>query len=114
MTALLVALGAAVGAPLRYLLDTAVKARRPSVFPWGTWVVNLAGSFVLGGVVALTPLSGPGFAALLVEFRVHEHHVGHEAKLLEARSSGAAAAGRRLVLCGGGGRLRRRCWSETS
>lgn len=65
MTALLVALGAAVGAPLRYLIDTAVKARTPSAFPWGTWVINVVGSFVLGAVVALTPAAGPGFAALL-------------------------------------------------
>ncbi|MEJ8280054.1 fluoride efflux transporter FluC [Pseudonocardia spirodelae] len=64
MTALLVALGAAAGAPLRYLVDSAVKARTPSAWPWGTWVINVSGSFLLGGVVALTPLLGPGTAAL--------------------------------------------------
>ena len=48
MTVLLVALGAAIGAPLRYLADRAVQARRDSVFPWGTWCVNVAGSFLLG------------------------------------------------------------------
>lgn len=51
MTALLVALGAAVGAPLRYLADRAVQARHDSVFPWGTFSVNVAGSFVLGLLV---------------------------------------------------------------
>lgn len=35
MTVLLVALGAALGAPLRYLADRAVQARHGSVFPWG-------------------------------------------------------------------------------
>lgn len=45
---LLVALGGAVGAPLRYLTDRAVQARHDSVFPWGTFVVNAAGSLVLG------------------------------------------------------------------
>ena len=48
MTVLLVALGAAVGAPLRYLVDRAVQARHDSVFPWGTLAVNIAGSFMLG------------------------------------------------------------------
>jgi CrcB protein len=45
---LLVALGAGVGAPLRYLTDRAVQARHDSVFPWGTFTVNAAGSVVLG------------------------------------------------------------------
>ena len=48
MTALLVVLGAAVGAPLRYLVDRAVQAKHDSVFPWGTFTVNVVGSFVLG------------------------------------------------------------------
>ncbi|HKR52372.1 MAG TPA: fluoride efflux transporter CrcB [Pseudonocardiaceae bacterium] len=48
MITLLVALGAAVGAPLRYLVDRAVQARHDTLFPWGTFVVNVAGSFTLG------------------------------------------------------------------
>ena len=48
MTALLVVLGAALGAPLRYLVDRAVQARHDSVFPWGTFTVNVAGSLLLG------------------------------------------------------------------
>ncbi|HEU4421317.1 MAG TPA: fluoride efflux transporter CrcB [Pilimelia sp.] len=48
MTALLVVLGAAVGAPLRYLVDRAVQARHDSLFPWGTFAVNVAGSLILG------------------------------------------------------------------
>lgn len=47
-SALLVMLGAAVGAPLRYLIDRAVQARHASVFPWGTFTVNVAGSFIFG------------------------------------------------------------------
>jgi fluoride exporter len=54
MTALLVALGAAVGAPLRYLADRAVQSRHDSVFPWGTFTVNVAGSFILGVLIAGT------------------------------------------------------------
>ncbi|MFF4652990.1 fluoride efflux transporter CrcB [Streptomyces sp. NPDC001380] len=48
MTWLLVAAGAAVGAPLRYLTDRAVQARHDAVFPWGTLAVNVAGCLVLG------------------------------------------------------------------
>ncbi|AEM84218.1 fluoride efflux transporter FluC [Streptomyces violaceusniger] len=48
MNWLLVVAGAAVGAPLRYLTDRAVQARHDSVFPWGTLMVNLVGSLVLG------------------------------------------------------------------
>jgi CrcB protein len=51
MTALLVVLGAAVGAPLRYLADRAVQARHDSVFPWGTFTVNIVGSFILGVLI---------------------------------------------------------------
>jgi CrcB protein len=60
-TALLVALGAAMGAPARYLLDTAVKARTGP--PWGTLVVNLLGAGAAGLVAGLAP--GPGFVTLL-------------------------------------------------
>ena len=48
MNWLLVVGGGMVGAPLRYLTDRAVQARHDSVFPWGTFVVNVTGSLVLG------------------------------------------------------------------
>ncbi|MFJ7151472.1 fluoride efflux transporter CrcB [Streptomyces sp. NPDC100445] len=48
MNWLLVSAGAAVGAPLRYLTDRAVQARHDSLFPWGTFVVNMAGCLLLG------------------------------------------------------------------
>ncbi|MFF5141707.1 fluoride efflux transporter CrcB [Streptomyces sp. NPDC013157] len=48
MNWLLVVLGAMVGAPLRYLTDRAVQARHDSVFPWGTFVVNVTGCLILG------------------------------------------------------------------
>lgn len=43
-----VAGGGAVGALLRYLLSGAVHSVTDSMYPWGTLVVNLAGSFVAG------------------------------------------------------------------
>lgn len=48
-----VCLGAAVGAPGRYVVDRAVQARHDSVMPWGTVLVNVAGSLVLGVLVGL-------------------------------------------------------------
>jgi fluoride exporter len=53
VTWLLVALGGAVGAPLRYLLDRAVQGRHDSLFPWGTFAVNVLGSLGLGAVTGL-------------------------------------------------------------
>ncbi|MFJ1897119.1 MULTISPECIES: fluoride efflux transporter CrcB [unclassified Streptomyces] len=48
MNWLLVIAGAAVGAPLRYLTDRAVQSRHDTVFPWGTFTVNVTGCLVLG------------------------------------------------------------------
>jgi CrcB protein len=50
---LYVCLGAAVGAPARYLVDRAVQSRHDSLLPWGTLTVNVAGSLVLGLVAGL-------------------------------------------------------------
>ncbi len=58
MTALLVVLGAMVGAPARYLIDLHVQSRHRSVFPWGTFTINIAGSFVLGVVAAAVSSKG--------------------------------------------------------
>ncbi|MEV0809188.1 fluoride efflux transporter CrcB [Micromonospora sp. NPDC050200] len=71
MTVLLIAVGAALGAPLRYLADRVVQARHDSVFPWGTLTVNVAGSLLLGAVLAVpagpavTTLVGTGFCGAL-------------------------------------------------
>ncbi|MFF5636083.1 fluoride efflux transporter CrcB [Streptomyces sp. NPDC012825] len=54
---LLVAAGGAVGAPLRHLTDRAVQARHDTVFPWGTFTVNVVGSLILG-LVTGAALSG--------------------------------------------------------
>ncbi|MHA6798904.1 fluoride efflux transporter CrcB [Bounagaea algeriensis] len=63
MTLLWVTLGAAVGAPLRYLVDRAVQTRHDSVFPWGTLTVNVTGSAILGFLLALP--AGPAVSAVL-------------------------------------------------
>jgi len=48
-----VCLGAAFGAPARYLVDRFVQSRLDAVMPWGTLSVNVAGSLVLGFVTGL-------------------------------------------------------------
>jgi len=71
-----VALGAVVGAPVRF----AVERRMASSYPWGTWLVNVVGSAVLGAlagavatsdadsVAALVALVGTGFCGSLTTF----------------------------------------------
>jgi fluoride exporter len=66
VTVLLIAAGAAVGAPLRYLIDRFVQRRTGGGFPWGTLTVNVTGSLVLGFVseaagTRLSLLFGVGF-----------------------------------------------------
>jgi fluoride exporter len=74
MTVLLVALGAAAGAPLRYLADRLVQARHDTVFPWGTFTVNTLGSSILGFLAALPAgdgtlaLAGTGFCGALTTY----------------------------------------------
>jgi CrcB protein len=81
VTALLVALGAAVGAPLRFLASTHLDGR----FHTGTLVANVAGSFLLGLFSALAlsdhaaALLGVGFCGGLTTysaFSVQTHDLG--------------------------------------
>jgi len=55
-----VALGGAVGATSRWLLDRLIEQRTESVFPWSTFTINLTGCFVIG---------------VLVEAVVDRHHL---------------------------------------
>lgn len=73
-----VAAATAVGAVLRFLLDTAITRVRRGAFPWGTFVINVLGAFVLGLVTALAAdgrlgdtrhdLLGPGLCAGFTTF----------------------------------------------
>lgn len=50
----------AIGAVSRYLVDDVVRSRFPGRFPWGTFVINVTGSFVLGVVTGLALYHGLG------------------------------------------------------
>jgi len=43
-----VALGGALGASSRYLLDTLIERNVSSVFPWATFTINITGCVVIG------------------------------------------------------------------
>lgn len=89
MTALLVVLGAALGAPLRYAVDLLIRARFGSGFPWGTFAVNVVASLLLGLVLgavaspAVVALVGTGFCGALSTYSTF----GHETVALAARGS---------------------------
>lgn len=78
MSWLLVALGAAFGAPARYLLDRGVQTRAGSAFPFGTLTVNIAGSLLLGLLIGsadhggasadLVLLAGVGFCGAFTTY----------------------------------------------
>jgi fluoride exporter len=98
VTFLLVLLGGMIGAPARYLADRALQARHDSVFPWGTFAVNMAGSLVLGFLLgaqrhlglsaSVVLLLGTGFCGGLTTFSTF----GYETlRLLEDGAVGEAS-----------------------
>jgi CrcB protein len=103
MTVLLVLLGGLVGAPARYLTDVTVQRLHDTVFPWGTWTVNVAGSCVLGLVASAAPdwvvtLAGTGFCGALTTFSTFGYEtvrLAEEGELTAAAANvvGSVAAG---------------------
>jgi CrcB protein len=62
-TYLLVALGSAIGGAGRYWASGAVANWFGQTFPWGTLIVNLSGSFVIGLFATLTAPDGRIFVS---------------------------------------------------
>jgi CrcB protein len=97
MMLLMIALGAAVGAPARYLTDRAVQSRHESVMPWGTLSVNVIGSLILGALTgagtAVSPsvvaLLGTGFCGALTTYSTFSFETW---RLIEEEAYGAAVA----------------------
>ncbi|MEV4949275.1 fluoride efflux transporter CrcB [Streptomyces sp. NPDC053755] len=94
MNWLLVLAGGAVGAPLRYLTDRAVQSRHDSLFPWGTFTVNVVGSFVLGLLTGVTSarahlLLGTGLCGALTTYSTFSYE---SLRLYESGARGYAAA----------------------
>ncbi len=62
-----VALGGAIGASARYLTNVSVTRWMGHGYPWGTMVVNILGSFLMGVlVVVLAKKGGTSYAPLLM------------------------------------------------
>jgi CrcB protein len=49
----MIALGGALGAIARYQVASLIQSRLASGFPWGTFVVNVSGCFIMGAVMAV-------------------------------------------------------------
>ena len=63
---LLVMLGGAIGAGLRYGVGTAAAARLGTGWPWGTFIVNLAGGLLMGLLAAFALERGRASEPLLL------------------------------------------------
>jgi CrcB protein len=96
VTAVLVIVGALVGAPLRLLADRIAVARRGHGTVLGTLTVNVVGSAVLGAVLGtatappeVTAMVGTGFCGTLTTFSTFGYDV---VRLVEERLVGRALA----------------------
>jgi fluoride exporter len=108
LTVLLVALGAAAGAPLRF----AVERRMASAYPWGTFSVNVVGSAILGVLLGVLHAQGEstswvlslvgvgfcgslttfgGYAAQVLDFAVAPRTTGARARVGHAVEYAAAS-----------------------
>jgi fluoride exporter len=98
MSWLLIGLGGFAGAISRFAVDTAVSARVDGAFPWGTFLVNVSGSFLLGllyAVIAeraLLPeeVRGPLLIGFIGAYTTFSTYMLETWRLVEAGSIGTA------------------------
>jgi CrcB protein len=92
-----IAVAGALGAPVRYLLDGFVQDRSAGMFPRGTFVVNVTGSFLLGVLTGLLlyhafpsdpkTVLGTGYCGAYTTFSTFTYET---VRLAEERAFGAA------------------------
>lgn len=58
--------GGVLGAPSRYALDQWVSSRTKGFFPWGTFLINATGAFLLGLISGLALYHGLGHLPVAV------------------------------------------------
>lgn len=63
---ILVFLGAGVGGVIRFVLGSLVYSFTGRNFPWGTWVINLSGSYLMGLLLVLFTQKYTNSAPVLV------------------------------------------------
>ena len=54
----LIAVGSAIGGVARFWISGMIESRIGQEFPWGTLVVNVSGSFVIGLFIAIASVEG--------------------------------------------------------
>jgi CrcB protein len=107
---LLVAAGGALGSIGRYWMAGAVARLTGAGFPWGTILINILGSFVIGWLAGFTaygrpqgnvPLQAFAMTGLCGGFTTFSAFSLQTLELLQAGAVGAAAAnvGISLLLC---------------
>ncbi|MGH2512471.1 MAG: fluoride efflux transporter CrcB [Candidatus Limnocylindrales bacterium] len=101
MDLVLVGVGGFAGAIARYVVDGLVAdATSASAFPWGTLVINLSGSFLLGLLTALvldraalpSSLRGPILIGFIGAYTTFSTFMLESWRLVEAGSYGLAMA----------------------
>ncbi len=100
MALFLIGVGGFAGAITRYLVDGAVAERTGGGFPWGTLVINVSGSFVLGLLFAMSTerailpadIRGPLMIGFLGAYTTFSTFMLESWRLVESGAWGAAVA----------------------
>jgi CrcB protein len=97
---MLVGAGGFIGANARYLVNSVVARYVSASLPWGTLIVNVSGSFVLGAFLAWTTervIADPGYRLLVAvgfcgAYTTFSSYAFESVRLLEQGHVWAAAA----------------------